>query len=115
MTPGIFVTGTDTDVGKTTVAVAIVRSLALGGKRVGVYKPVATGGGHDAETLWEAAGRPLSLAQACPQQFPAPISPPRSARAAGRIVDDDLLAGQHAQRRKIAGGGAGDAATADGR
>lgn len=91
MTRGIFVTGTDTDVGKTAVAVALTRSLVRAGKRVGVYKPVATGGGHDAETLWEAAGRPLSLAQACPQQFPAPISPPRSARAAGRIVDDDLL------------------------
>lgn len=91
MTRGIFVTGTDTDVGKTAVAVAIVRSLVRAGKRVGVYKPVATGGGHDAHALWEAAGRPLTLAQACPQLFPVPISPPRSARAAALAVDDDLL------------------------
>jgi dethiobiotin synthetase len=91
MTRGIFITGTDTDVGKTAVAVAIVRRLVQAGKRVGVYKPVATGGGHDAEALWEAAGRPLTLVQACPQIFPAPISPPRSARAAGLAVDDELL------------------------
>jgi dethiobiotin synthetase len=88
---GIYVTGTDTDVGKTAVAVAIVRSLARTGMRVGAYKPVATGGGHDPAALWEAAGRPLALAQVCPQLFPAPISPPRSARAAGSIVDDALL------------------------
>ena len=91
MTRGIFVAGTDTDVGKTAVAVAVVRSLVRAGKRVGVYKPVATGGGHDAQALWEAAVRPLTLAQVCPQQFPAPISPPRSARAAGLAVDDGLL------------------------
>ena len=91
MARGIYVTGTDTDVGKTAVTVAIVRSLVQAGKRVGVYKPVATGGGHDPQALWEAAGRPLTLAQVCPQLFPAPISPPRSGRAAGTIVDDDLL------------------------
>lgn len=91
MARGIYVTGTDTDVGKTAVAVAIVRGLVQAGKRVGVYKPVATGGVHDAQALWDAAGRPLTLAQVCPQLFPAPISPPRSACAAGAIVDDDLL------------------------
>ena len=88
----MFVTGTDTDVGKTAVAVAIVRQLLAAGRRVGVYKPVATGGFEDATTLWEAAGRPLTLDQVCPQVFPAAISPPRSARAAGAEVDAALLA-----------------------
>jgi len=91
MLPGIFVTGTDTDVGKTAVAVVIARLLVAAGKRVGVYKPVAAGGGGDAEALWEAAGRPVSLAAVCPQCFPAPISPPRSARAAGARIDERLL------------------------
>jgi len=36
LNPGIFITGTDTGVGKTTVAVAIVRQLVLAGRRVGV-------------------------------------------------------------------------------
>ena len=38
---GLFITGTDTDVGKTTVAAAIARALAAEGRRVGVFKPVA--------------------------------------------------------------------------
>jgi len=99
---GIFVTGTDTDVGKTAVAVAIIKSLVARGVSVGVYKPVASGVDCGADgailagdplRLWEAAGRPLSLALACPQCFPAAIAPHRSARAAGRVVDERLLRG----------------------
>jgi len=41
--PGLFVTGTDTEVGKTYVAAMIARALREGGRRVGVYKPVASG------------------------------------------------------------------------
>lgn len=92
-TPGLFVVGTDTDVGKTAVAVAIVSELAAAG-RVGVYKPVASGGvggESDADRLWRAAGRPLSPAAVCPQAFAAAIAPLDAARAEGREVDDDLL------------------------
>jgi dethiobiotin synthetase len=97
---GLFVTGTDTGVGKTAVAVAIVGSLRQtslrAGLRVGVYKPVASGSkpddaSGDAWRLWDAAGRPLSLEAVCPHSFSAPLSPPRSARAAGRCVDEQLL------------------------
>lgn len=94
---GLFVTGTDTDVGKTAVAVAIVRSLAAAGRRVGVYKPVASGIasadalGGDPRRLWEAAGRPRSPADVCPQAFPAAIAPARAAAAVGRSVDESLL------------------------
>jgi dethiobiotin synthetase len=91
---GLFVTGTDTDVGKSAVAVAIACQLVADGRKVGVYKPVASGvgaGTTDARRLWEAAGRPLALAQVCPQAFAAPLSPPRAARAEGRSIDDGLL------------------------
>lgn len=91
---GLFVTGTDTDVGKTCVAEAIVRSIAATGRRVGVYKPVASGVGRgpgDARRLWEAAGRPLSVEAVCPQAFVAPLSPPRAARLEGSTVDERLL------------------------
>jgi len=98
---GLFVTGTDTDVGKTAVAVAIVRALKRSGfqsgLRVGVYKPVASGvptggaAGSDIARLWEAAGRPLSMEAVCPQRFEAAISPPRSALAEGRRIDETLL------------------------
>jgi len=95
---GFFITGTDTDVGKTAVAVAIVRQLVRAGLRVGVYKPVASGvstahpiASRDSSKLWEAAGRPLTLTEVCPQMFSAPLSPPRSARSEGKRVDEKLL------------------------
>lgn len=96
---GLFVVGTDTDVGKTHVAVALVGSLAAAGFRVGVYKPVASGvtadapGGGDALRLWEAAGRPGTVDDVCPQAFAAAIAPARSARHEGRRVDESLLRG----------------------
>lgn len=40
---GLFVTGTDTDVGKTHVTCAIARGLSAQGIRVGLYKPVCSG------------------------------------------------------------------------
>lgn len=92
--PGLFVTGTDTDVGKTAVAVAIVSELVATGMRVGVYKPVASGapgGGGDAERLWRAAGRPLAVDAVCPQSFAAPLAPADAARLEGRVVDETLL------------------------
>lgn len=95
---GLFVTGTDTGVGKTEVAAVIVRWLRqAGGLRVGAYKPVASGvaaaelAHSDAARLWEAAGRPRPIETVCPQWFAAPISPPRSARLEGRSVDERLL------------------------
>jgi dethiobiotin synthetase len=76
---GLFITGTDTGVGKTAVAVALAADRRAAGMRVGVYKPVASGvvfdGSSDVERLWEAAGRPLSLAHVCPQAFAAAIAP----------------------------------------
>jgi len=92
--PGLFVTGTDTDVGKTAVAAAIARQLVAAGRRVGVYKPVASGmttATSDARRLWQAAGEPLTIEQVCPQAFSRPLSPPRAARAEGRCVDEQLL------------------------
>ena len=40
---GLFITGTDTGVGKTCVAAAIARTLVQKGMKVGVYKPAASG------------------------------------------------------------------------
>lgn len=97
--PGLFIAGTNTEVGKTHVAAMIARRLVQSGRRVGVYKPVASGCrqaadgliADDAVALWEAAGRPLTLEQACPQRFLAPLAPPRAALAEGRRVDATLL------------------------
>jgi len=96
---GLFITGTDTGVGKTYVAARIARELRDAGHRVGVYKPVASGCPQgtagavsgDALELWEAAGRPLSPSEVCPQRFEAPLAPHRAAEAEGRTVDQRLL------------------------
>jgi len=94
---GFVVSGTDTNVGKTWVASAIVRSLLAAGKQVAVYKPVASGhatpgcAGSDARTLWEAAGCPGRLDDVCPQSFEAALPPVASARVEGRAVDEALL------------------------
>jgi len=96
---GLFVTGTDTGVGKTHVAAMIVRALAADGCRVGVYKPAASGCrreagrlvADDAVALWEAAGRTGTLEQVCPQCFEAPLAPHLATRAEGREIDAKLL------------------------
>lgn len=96
---GLFITGTGTGVGKTYVAALITRALREVGVRVGVYKPVASGchrqNGElvstDAVALWDAAGRPGTLAAVCPQMFAAPLAPHLAARAEGRRVDVKLL------------------------
>ncbi len=96
---GLFITGTDTGVGKTYVAAMIVRALVADGRQVGVYKPVASGceqrGGalvsDDALALWEAAGRPEDLDRVCPQRFALPVAPHLAARAEGKRIDADLL------------------------
>lgn len=94
---GLFITGTDTEVGKTYVATLIVKELVAAGHRVGVYKPVASDCvsdgrqlvSEDAVALWEAAGRPLSLDAVCPNRYQAPLAPHLAARAAGRELDAD--------------------------
>ena len=97
--PGLFITGTGTEVGKTYVAAIIAATLADQGHRVGVYKPVASGChrrdgelvSDDALTLWEAAGQPGELSAVCPQRFEAPLAPNVAAREEGKQVDAELL------------------------
>ena len=99
MTRGLFITGTNTDVGKTYVTTLIARQLVEEGNRVGVYKPVGSGCElrdgtlvcQDAGELWEAAGKQASLDVVCPQKFKAPLSPHRAAALDGTKVDEDLL------------------------
>ena len=74
---GLFLTGTNTGVGKTYVGAMIARTLTSAGHRVGVYKPVESGcprdgdrlSATDAEELWAAAGQPGELQHVCPQRF----------------------------------------------
>jgi dethiobiotin synthetase len=96
---GLFVTGTNTEVGKTYAAALIARSMCASGHKVGVYKPAASGCGDspdglisgDAVALFNAAGQPGTLHDVCPQLFAAPLAPHLAAQAEGKEIDRDLL------------------------
>lgn len=96
---GLFIVGTDTEVGKTYVTGLIAQQLHEAGVKVGVYKPVASDCyddgdeviSEDAVTLWQAAGRPRSWQDVCPQRFRAPVSPHLAARMENRELDVALL------------------------
>lgn len=96
----VFISGTNTEVGKTYIACRMAQQYRRSGARVGVYKPVAsdcyTENGTlvstDAVELWESAGKPRSLEEVCPQRFIAPLAPPSAARREGKVVDASLLA-----------------------
>jgi dethiobiotin synthetase len=85
-TKGIFITGTDTDVGKTIVAAVLARLLLNKGINVGVMKPVTTGCTQhgeslvsgDAELLAWSAGVELT-SEVAPYLFREPIAPAAAA------------------------------------
>ena len=81
---GFFITGTDTDVGKTYVAAKIARQLCEQGLRVAPRKPIASGCilqgdgsllSEDALQLQQGANSTESLATICPYQFEPALSP----------------------------------------
>jgi dethiobiotin synthetase len=92
---GLFVTGTDTGVGKTVVACALARALRARGVDVGVMKPVETGvgadGPSDALALRAAAGGDDPLDLLCPQRFALPAAPIVAAAHAGARLDLDAI------------------------
>lgn len=86
----LFVTGTDTGVGKTFVACALAAALRTRGRRVAVMKPVETGVDaepEDAVRLRAAAGDTASLDDICPYRLRAPLAPSIAARLEGVTID----------------------------
>jgi dethiobiotin synthetase len=85
------VTGTDTGVGKTMVACALLRALRARGVDAGGMKPVETGvgpdGPRDALALLAAAGGGDPLEIVCPQRFALAAAPTVAAEAEGRRVE----------------------------
>ena len=88
---GIFVTGTDTGVGKTVVTAAIAWNLTQAGKRVALMKPVQTGtivsGPTDIEFVQKVLGANYSLDISCPYTFPDPVAPLVASMLAGERID----------------------------
>lgn len=99
MGKGIFITGTDTGVGKTFFACSLARLLRESDYKVGVMKPAETGCDlgdgkiipQDAAALKEASGCALSLEQICPYQFREPLAPSVAAEREGVRIDIDHL------------------------
>lgn len=102
MSRGLFVTGTDTGVGKTIVTATLARILRLRGVNVGVMKPVTSGCperngecvSEDAELLAWAAGIECDD-DVAPYRLREPLAPVESAKLDGVKIDFSRIAECH--------------------
>lgn len=93
---GMFMTGTDTNVGKTWVGKQLIHTLRVLGREVIPRKPVESGWNADIQQTdaWQlanAAGLELDNS-ICPYRFSAAISPPRAAHLVGKHLTLQTLA-----------------------
>lgn len=96
----LFITGTDTGVGKTFVTRALIRVLRDSGRKVGVMKPCETGCEYrdgelfpsDGHLLMTEAGSVQELAEVCPIRFANPMAPAEAAilEGGGFSLDQSL-------------------------
>jgi dethiobiotin synthetase len=99
MRRGFFITGTDTDVGKTFVAAALLTKAGQQGLRTSAFKPVAAGAeptpaglrNSDALTLLAAMNQNLSYERVNPFCFAPAIAPHIAAAEAGVPLDISTL------------------------
>ena len=87
MSRAYFLTGTDTEVGKTLVAAALLRAAAAQGRRALGMKPVAAGGDEDVEALIAASTVAAPRALVNPYLLREPLSPHLAARHDGVAID----------------------------
>jgi len=98
--PGLFVTATGTEVGKTVASCAIAAALKRDGHTVGVCKPFASGCrrerddlvNDDAEALAHFADCRLPLNTINPVRFRKPLAPAVAAEMEGRPIDFEAIA-----------------------
>lgn len=98
MSRSFFVTGTDTEVGKTAVSCALLHAARTAGLTTAAVKPVAAGcdaDGHNEDALALQAAMTLALpyAQVNPVALQPAIAPHIAAAQAGRSLHADRLAG----------------------
>jgi dethiobiotin synthetase len=79
---GLFITGTDTNIGKTWVGIQLIQALKQQGRHIDARKPVESGwqtdiNQTDAWQLAQAADNPLD--QVCHYRLTTPLAPPRAA------------------------------------
>ncbi len=94
---GLFVTGTDTGVGKTVLAAAIVAALRAAGHAVSALKPVMTGLDEPSDPVWPRDHELLArVAGSTPGEvalvsYGPPVSPHLAGELSGRPIDTAWL------------------------
>ncbi len=99
MAKGVFITGTDTGVGKTWFTLALMQALKRRGYKTNGMKPVASGGSYingqlmneDARLILEHCDEPVNYEHINPFVFETPVSPNFAAIKAGEIVELDQI------------------------
>jgi dethiobiotin synthetase len=98
---GVFVTGTDTEIGKTFCSRLLMIALQQRGLSVAGMKPVASGGEYrngelvndDALQLQQQSDRDLPYEWVNPYVFEPPIAPHLAAIQAGKVIEAELIRG----------------------
>lgn len=96
----VFITGTDTGVGKTHTAVCLLRLLRARGLRCAGMKPICCGDRQDAELLLEASSGELSIDEVNPIWLKAPVAPLAATMIEGTPVEPERLLAGLANLRK---------------
>lgn len=97
MNHGLFITGTDTGVGKTLVTAALALHLKKRGLSVGVMKPIETGVApakttqSDAARLRAILDSEETLGAICPYPFELPVAPLAAAQASKQTIQPDTI------------------------
>jgi dethiobiotin synthetase len=107
---GLFVTGTDTEVGKSVVAASICAALAARGERVAAFKPVVTGldeepgeFGRDHELLAAAANAGQEPNDVAPHTFGPAVSPHLAGELEGIVLEPRELVDAAREQARAAG------------
>ena len=87
MKTGIFITGTDTDIGKTVVSALLVSAFQQAGISAGYFKPIQTGTDEDTPRLAGLLEMSLGQFPEPAYRFPEPIAPYRAAAIHGVEID----------------------------
>ena len=87
----LFITGTDTNIGKTYVTTRLLRGLRAQGVDAVGFKPFCCGSRDDAEALRAAADNVLPLNEVNPVWLRAPAAPYTAALIENRALDLDLI------------------------
>jgi dethiobiotin synthetase len=98
----LFITGTDTGVGKTVLTALLTRFLRERGINAAALKPICSGGRGDARALRAAMNDALTLDEINPWHFRAPIAPLLAARKENkRVKFSQILAHARAMQKRF--------------